>query len=494
MTHPVRIGLLALGIAFSLWFGLSYMAVGIDPLHQLAWGHVISEGVRPLLTSQLTPLSHPLPIFVGVLLAPFGPEGSFIAYSILSAGAICFLAFATYRLARTLAGANPGENLAIAAGALALALILIRPRFEHYALQAVLEIPFAALVMLAVALVAEAPRSRPWLPLGLLAVAGLLRPEVWVLGIAYCAWLAFDGLRGRELAGLAAIALAAPVIWLGFDLIVTDNPLNSIDPSKPNRGVDDVGFGTGDQTPTEVPDVFPGTDLNAALSNFRTYLGDPLALLALAMLVVSLSPWPAGLRSIPHKLRFALTAGVAVTLTAQNLILAGQGAPFAERYLFTPALMLLVLGCSAVWLIPDRRWAYGAAAALLVVVLAVNPDKPREAFSKPGGFAEVRDEQLDLYELAALAEVNDAVNNGCGRIGVGGRNRSLILAARPVVAMSLGLDLPRVKILRAPRGKHHQSNFRRDLPTGPPPYLQRGVWDYRSECLTGGEPLRKRGQ
>ena len=95
MTSPVRIGLWALAVVFSIWFGLSYIAVGIDPLHQLAWGTVISEGVRPLLTSQLTPLSHPLPIFVSVFLTPFGPEGSFIAYSILSAGAIAFLAYST---------------------------------------------------------------------------------------------------------------------------------------------------------------------------------------------------------------------------------------------------------------------------------------------------------------------------------------------------------------------------------------------------------------
>ena len=384
--------------------------------------------------------------------------------------------------------------MAIAAGVLALALVLIRPRFELYALQAVIEIPFAALVMLAVALVAEAPRSRPWLPLALIAVAGLARPEAWLLGIAYCAWLAWQGTRGRELALLAALAVSAPVIWLAFDLVITDNPLNSIDPSKPTRAIDDVGFGTGDEDPEEAPEVFPGDDLDAALSNFRTYLGDPLALLALAMVIVALSPWPERLRNVPRKQRFALVAGTAVALTAQNLILAGQGLPFAERYVLTPALLLLVLACSAVWLIEDRRWAYGAAAALFVLVLAVNPDKPREAFNKPGNFAELRDEQLDLFELAALAEVDEAVNSGCGRIGVGGRNRSRILAARPVVAISLELDLPRVKILRAPRGKHNQSNFRRDLPTGPPPYLERGVWVYRSECLAGGKDPKKRGE
>jgi len=48
-------------------------------------------------------------------------------------------------------------------------------------------------------------------------------------------------------------------------------------------------------------------------------------------------------------------------------------------------------------------------------------------------------------------------------------------------------------VLRAPRGKHNQSNFRRDLPTGPPPFLEGGLWVYRSECLPGGKPPRLKG-
>jgi hypothetical protein len=497
MSTPVRIGIALVSLAAAVWVGLTYIAPGIDPLHALAWGNVLSDGVRPKLTSQLTPLSHPLPIMISVPLGPLGATGAFYAYSILAALMIGLLLYGVYRLARVLAGARAGETLAIAAGVLALVLVLIRPRFELYALQAVFEVPFAALVMLAVALVAEAPRSRPWLPLALLGLAGLLRPEAWLLSILYCGWLAWQGIGGRELAILAALALAAPVIWLGFDQAVASDALQSIDPSKPARTVEDVGFGgagQGDAEPEAGPDdLLPGENGDIAISYFRTLVGDPLAILGLLVVVAALLPWPGSLRSVPGRSRFALVGGVTVLLTGQNLILATVGLPLVERYFFTPSLILLVLTGSAVWLIPERRWAFGAAGALVALVLIVNPDKPREAAEKPGNFADLRAEQRDLLDLAEEDEIDVAVHSGCGRVGVGGRNRSRILAARPLVAISLGLDLPRVKVLRAPRGKHNQSNFRRDLPTGPPPYLERGIWVYRSECLPGGKPPKQKG-
>jgi len=61
----------------------------------------------------------------------------------------------------------------------------------------------------------------------LLAGAGLLRPDAWVLSGAYwlwCSWRAEPRTRVRYLA-LAAIA---PVVWVALDAIVTGNPLHSL--------------------------------------------------------------------------------------------------------------------------------------------------------------------------------------------------------------------------------------------------------------------------
>jgi hypothetical protein len=75
----------------------------------------------------------------------------------------------------------------------------------------------------------------------LLAVAGLLRPEAWVLAGAYwlwCGWRRFD---------LLALAVAAPVLWCLVDLWVTGDPLFSLhatsdlaDELNRNRGLSSV--------------------------------------------------------------------------------------------------------------------------------------------------------------------------------------------------------------------------------------------------------------
>jgi hypothetical protein len=92
--------------------------------------------------------------------------------------------------------------------------------------------------------------------LALLVPAGLLRPEAWLFAGVYWLWLALDVRRAvpsggiaakrngatvkgwelawrrerstRELAGLAALALAGPILWVLFDAITTGDPLYSL--------------------------------------------------------------------------------------------------------------------------------------------------------------------------------------------------------------------------------------------------------------------------
>src|SRR5262249_11743191 len=56
--------------------------------------------------------------------------------------------------------------------------------------------------------------------------AGLLRPEAWLLGGLWWLWCIRSASR-RDRIWLTVLVLAAPVIWLGVDLIVTGDALFS---------------------------------------------------------------------------------------------------------------------------------------------------------------------------------------------------------------------------------------------------------------------------
>ncbi len=124
------------------------------------------------------------------------------------------------------------------AGVVAALVVLTRPAMERDALLAYQDVPFAALVVGAVLLEARARRRTTLTPsassgtggtpvLALLAVAGLLRPEAWVLAGLYALWLwPRRDARGRVLA--LALAALAPVIWAASDWAVTGDPLHSL--------------------------------------------------------------------------------------------------------------------------------------------------------------------------------------------------------------------------------------------------------------------------
>ena len=67
------------------------------------------------------------------------------------------------------------------------ALLLTRPLLVLEAGQAVIDIPFLALVLAAMIAEARHPRSGYAVPV-LLGLAGLLRPEAWLLAVAWAAW------------------------------------------------------------------------------------------------------------------------------------------------------------------------------------------------------------------------------------------------------------------------------------------------------------------
>jgi hypothetical protein len=121
-----------------------------------------------------------------------------------------------------------------------LAGLLLLSRFfaENLAAQGYLDISYLALILWAIALEVERPRRGTGVFL-VLAAAGLLRPEAWVLSGAYWLWCALPRRASRagpaakgESAGRSvrylALAASAPLIWVLVDLIVTGRALYSL--------------------------------------------------------------------------------------------------------------------------------------------------------------------------------------------------------------------------------------------------------------------------
>jgi hypothetical protein len=113
-------------------------------------------------------------------------------------------------------------------GAVAALIVLTRAPYLSNGLRAYVDLPYIALCLGALALEAKRPRAG-WPVLALLALAGLLRPEAWLFAVAYWLYLALAAQRSRsELAWLAALALAAPILWALFDWITAGSPTYSL--------------------------------------------------------------------------------------------------------------------------------------------------------------------------------------------------------------------------------------------------------------------------
>lgn len=188
-----------------------------DSFYALLWGRDLLHLHLPDFRVYRGPTEHPLAIAFGVICSVFGDGGArlMVLGSIMSfVAAVAGL----YELGRLCYGP--------VVGVLAALLLLSRFFVENLAAQGYLDISYIALIVWAVALEVSRPR-RGAAVLVLLAAAGLLRPDAWVLSGVYWLWCLPGASNATRLRRLALV-LSAPVIWVALDAIVTGNPLYSL--------------------------------------------------------------------------------------------------------------------------------------------------------------------------------------------------------------------------------------------------------------------------
>ena len=312
-----------------------------DAMYHLVWGRELLGGELPSYEAYAAPTPHPLYVLVAAV-AGLAGERALVLLTVL-----CWVAmvWGAFRLGRATVGRGPAV-LGAAFVASSFALLL-------YAARAYVDVPFLALVLWAAALEAERPRRG--LPVaGLLLVAGLLRPEAWVLAGLYGLWL-------RDPRALA-LAAAAPVLWALSDLAVTGDPVHSL--TSTSALAEALGRERG---LANVPRVFAREVVDVARP--------PVALLGA---LGGLALWRLRAGRSGHVLVALLLAG---TLT---FVAAGAaGLSLIPRYLTVPviALMLLagfgVLGFRTQPPGPLRTWwrrGAVAAAVLGVAFVALRAD------------------------------------------------------------------------------------------------------------------------
>jgi hypothetical protein len=348
---------LAVGVAVLVW-ALTRTYPNYDSYYHLVWGRQLLDGLEPTFTAYAAPTQHPLYVALGAVLGLLFGEGGDRALVLVCLVSHALLVFGTYRLGAAVFGRW--------SGLLAALFVAASASFLLYAARGYVDAPFLALVVWAG--VRAATGRAPWV---LLVLAGLLRPEAWVLtGLAWL-WTLRPAASAPPAArpdaapaapaprfsaprlGPTVAVLFAPLFWALTDLIVTGDPLHSLHAT--SELADDLGRVRGLQ---HVPGSF--------VSFVGATVRPPVALLAPvgAFLAWRLLGW--------ERLRvpLALFAAGVITFVGTGAL----GLSILPRYLTVPAIALCLfagyalLGFTALdpahpW---RRRWAQGSGAATVV--------------------------------------------------------------------------------------------------------------------------------
>jgi hypothetical protein len=335
--HRPTYGLLALGVlAVVVVFAVFQTYPNYDTYYTLVWGKELGNWQLPDYDVFRTPTPHPLATLVGWAMAPFGTASDRI---LVLAALFALLGFyvTTFLLTERLLG----RVIAL----LAVAVMLTRTDMQLLALRAMFDLPFYLMIFGALLLELRRPRCG-WPVLALLALAGLLRPEAWLLAGAYWLWLVPVTSRGL-LIRYALLVAAAPLIWMAWDLIVTGEPLYSLTSTREVSGQFGRNRGLLDAI-VHIPEYSGGND------RIVTVGAGGLGLL-LAVYIL--------------RRRAALPLALGGLGVATFLIIAAAGLSVIPRYMTIPSLLLSL--CVAValggWTLVEERTPRRVAIGIAVV-------------------------------------------------------------------------------------------------------------------------------
>ena len=350
--------------------------VNYDTLYSLVWGRELAHGTLPDLEVAIAPTPHPLATLGAIVLSPLSSLRIGGLHGELAAAAVIALAYVSLALLGWVVYALGRAWFNTAAGVLAAVIVLTRVPVLDFGARAYVDIPYLVLVL--GALLIETRRPRVGAPvLVLLALAGLLRPEAWLLSAAYLAWLLAPGVRAtlrgsasprlaaalRDAFGLLALAASAPLLWCLHDLLITGDALHSLTGTRDNAAA--LGRVTGLR---HVPLTLP--------RRIGEILREPVLLAAAGGGLLALL-WHRDRRT-----RLAVAAGLAAV--AAFCVLAAAGLPIITRYVLLPGALLSIFAGAGVfgWLdlrrgSPQRTWWARFGALALVVLLAFVPSQAR---------------------------------------------------------------------------------------------------------------------
>jgi hypothetical protein len=317
-----------------------------DSFYALLWGRDLLHLHLPDFKVYRGPTEHPLAIAFGVLCSLFGQGGARLMVFGSIASFVALVA-GVYRLGRLCFGPVVGMFAAL--------LMLSRFFDENLAAQGYLDISYIALLVWAVALEVEKPR-RGTLVFLILAAAGLLRPDAWVLSGAYWLWCAWPrGTSNRTRLQYLALVAIAPSLWVGTDAIVTGNPLYSLH-----------------STAGLAQELGRTQGFSSVLTSVWTYSVriDKLPVVLGGLIGVPIAVW-----LVPRRVLVPLA--VLVLLVFVFVAEGAVGASVIDRYLMGAATVLLIFCAVAIggWAMLERgsklRRVWMVAAAALVLFGAV---------------------------------------------------------------------------------------------------------------------------
>jgi hypothetical protein len=331
-------GIVCLGFAIGFFVFPTYP--NYDSYYSLLWGREVIHLQTPVFEGFRIPTEHPLAIAVGAVLALFGEVGDRMFVALIFASFL-WLLWGVYRLGRV--------AFTPLVGGLAALLLLTRFDFAFLAARGYIDIPYMALVVWAAVLEAERPR-RGTAVLVTLALAGLLRPEGWVLAGLYLLWVGWRASWGQRLR-YAALAAIGPVVWCGVDLAVTGNPLYSL--LYTSGSAEDLGRS---QPLSQLPSTLP--------QFFGALVKLPVELIALAGIAFAVLAAPR--RAVMPLVLFLSGVGTFVLIGA-------AGASVIDRYLAVAAVGLIVfagVGMGGWTMLEPSRWRTGWAVLTGLVIVA----------------------------------------------------------------------------------------------------------------------------